>query len=406
MRIKTRLSLFLLAGAAYSLLVSCTPPKEIGSFSPAIAYDTINERYLVVSVKVKSEETDRSRIDGMFIDIAGSPVGSEFTISEDGGEYYCPSVVYDDAQDRFLVVWNGASSVFGQFVNSDGTLNGPRITLTETANSPCGRCSSVAYNSVQGTFLAAWGEKNPSQHDNIYAQLIAADGSLDGPKLALSADGAYPAFPSAAYDSINQRFFTVWDSADHHGIKGRMINPDGTFVAKDFFLYSDTGVQYWPTVSYDSVNTRFLVSWEHSDTNTFALLGQLVNADGTLYQPFFTISQAGLDVSYHASVYDGADKKYFLLFGDFANNERVYGQAVTADGALDTTVSPGNIQLSYADYPGDRRPAVALDSINHRFFGAWNYDGEQAFCDIHGRLIHGDGTPAGPIGIISNGGVW
>lgn len=420
MYLKKKALFRLLVVAIFCLALCACAFRDIffsGAYYPAIAHDPINGRYLAVYLKVKVGHPDAggkgdSRLYGVFIDSNGSSAGNEFLISGDPAYYYCPAIVFDYTHGQYLVIWNSDDNIFVQFINSDGSLSGTRLTMTNEAITPCGRCAAVSYSDTTQKFLVAWGAKNLANHDSLYAQLLNADGSFAGSRLAVSDDGASPASPSIAYDEQLQRFLVVWDSADYLQIKGRMINPDGTFVANEFPISSATGTHWFPTVAYNSVDARFLVAWEHSAANTFDLVGQLLNADGSFYKSIISISAAGRYVSYHASVYNPLADNYFILFGDYTK-ELLYAQVVRPDGTLDTTVSNDNIPISYADYPGDRRPVAAFDIVNNRYFAGWVYgltgcrdSWQEAFDDIHGRLVNADGSPVGEISVVSNGGVW
>lgn len=405
---KTRIFSFLVVICLCSVLLCCTQLNTSDSLYPTVAYDEINRRYLVVFVKSKTDYIhDESLISGVFIDSTGGPLGGEFAISGGKDDFFCPSLGYDSLHAKFLVVWNAAPFEYAQFIGADGTADGQRLTLSDTAEPGSGRCSALAFDSVQGAFLAAWGEKNASGHDSLFAQLIRADGSLAGPKVLVSDDGARPAWPSVAYDSASLRYLAVWDNAGNNEIKGRFIKPDGSVDAPEFSIYTVGGTERWPKVSYDSVNVRFLVTWEHSE-GTFVLQGQLLNSDGTPTQPVFTVSSAGIDVLRHSSVFDPAGKQYLILFGDFAGeHQKIHSQIIPADGAAAFAAPSNDILLSYADFTGDRRPTVAYDSLNQRYFAAWSYGSDdQQFSDIHGRHVNEDGTPSGQIYVLSNGGVW
>jgi hypothetical protein len=397
-------------------LFACRPYFSAGAYYPAIAYDPINGRYLAVYLKVQTKSPDaggsgNSRLYGVFVDSSGSLHGNEFVISGDSGFYYCPTIVFDSTHMKYLVIWNAENSIYGQFINSDGSLSGTRLTLSSTASAPYGRCSAASYDDIAQKFIAAWGEVNSANHDSIYAQLLNADGSFAGPKLTVSNDGALPTHPSIAYDELSQRFLVVWNSAYYVSIKGRVINPDGTFIATEFPISSPSGSYYVPAVTYDSVDARFLVSWEYTvDGCTYGLQGQLLNADGSAYQSLIGISSPGRNVYHHASVYNPSDDNYLIIFDDFAQDkELLYAQVVKSDGTLDTTVSNNNILISNDAYPFDARPAAAFDSINKRYFPIWEYgvtDYGQAFPDIHGRLVNTNGSPATAISVVSNGGEW
>ena len=384
--------------------------KTAGSFSPAIAHDPINGKYFIVYVKEKSDAERKDRIYGAFVDSSGSLLGSEFLISADDASYFCPSVAFDGTHAKYFVVWNSDEYILGQFINSDGSLSGTRLALSNTASAPGGRCSAVVYDDVDQKFATVWGEQNASVHDTINAQFVNVDGSFDGPRLSVTDAAALSTSPSIAYDEQSQRFLVAWDSADSLQIKGRVINSDGTFAAKEFAISSADGTQSRPTTAYSSADGRFLVTWEHTAAfaDIAALVGQLLNADGSLYQSLISISAAGRDVSRHATVFNPSSNDYIVLYGD-RSRELLYAQIVKSDGTLDSTVSSDNILISYADYPGDKRPAAAYDILSNTYFSVWEYGldaDHSAFNDIHGRLVSANGSPTGTIAVVSNGGEW
>ena len=408
MRTKGRLLIVL---AFVVFLLDCQPYRILYADFPAATYDAMNSRYFAVYVKHMSQgSSETSRLCGKFFDSGGALLGNEFVIFESGGRFDRPLISYDRVFGRFLVVWtardhasSGMVSTYGQLVNANGTSYGSVLTLFEGVNefdSP-----AVAYDDDQNVFLALWAEKAALQN-SIYGQLIGADGSLMGSKFLVSANAGTSSALSVAYDSGNQRFLAAWSSADNLSVQGRIVYPDGSFLGPEFSLYSGAGIELLPTIAYDGINSRFLAVWEHSEGGAHSLVGQVLNADGTIYQPMFTISAAGLDVNGHALVNDPAGRGYFAVFAD-DKNRKIYGQSVTVQGTLDTTVSNDNLLLSHQDYPGDYEPTIAYDSADQQFLAGWSYIlKDQVYGDIHGRLLNSDGTPSGSIFVLSNGGMW
>jgi cation diffusion facilitator CzcD-associated flavoprotein CzcO len=108
------------------------------NYFPALAYDSMNNRYLVVyeqfNVGVKGD------IYGQLLNADGTAYGSEISISTATNDQYTPSVAYDSGNGRFLVAWdderngNANSDIYGQLVNANGSLNGPNFPISTAAN--------------------------------------------------------------------------------------------------------------------------------------------------------------------------------------------------------------------------------------------------------------------------------
>ncbi len=384
-----------------------------GASAPAAVYDDTANRFFAVYVKQRFGKKNEGRISGRFVGNEGAPTGAELTISEADSQYFCPSAAYDGLHQKFLVVWTGSNAVYGQLINGDGTLYGPSFSVSGNASFP--GCSSAAYDDAQGSFLVVWGERHFSNIDSLSAQGITADGVLAGRQIIVSETAAAGVSPALIYDGINNRFFCAWESGGH-GIRGCIINPDGSFAVPEFLISAASGLQYRPSAARDTINSRFLVTWEESDPDTgvYSLKGQVLNSAGGPFSTFLTISTGERNVLYHRSAYDPAGQKYFIIYGDNTlGNERIYGQALAADGTADNAVSSANLMLSHSDYHGDRHPTLAYDSVNHRYFAAWgyglignNYPDQQKYGDIHGRFVNADGTPVADIFVLSNGGAW
>jgi hypothetical protein len=403
-------------------LVSCSD-NDFDAHSPAVSYDASSGQYLTVYSNNNADH-HTSRITGRFIDSEGAVQGGEFTVAESGNFNFCTALGHDSVNARFFAVWessglvgrpdsgSGPPVLNGQFINADGTLFGPLITLS-TAELDIG-CPAVAFDDSAQAYLILWGEQQSSEDRGLQALVLSAAGDPIGAKLLISDDVELGSVPSIAYDGVTGRFLAAWLSSDDRVIKGRFINPDGSFAASKFTLSSFTGTQSSPSLVFDGINSRYFAAWTRREegSDTGSLKGLLLNADGTQYRSTFDVSSAGRNVVPRPSaVFDAANANYYVVFGvSDSEVNRIYGQVVSAAGDRDASVSAENILLSYLDFSGDERPKLAYDSVVHRFYAIWTYgpveqgNKRQQFVDIHGRLVNADGTAFGQITVLSNGG--
>jgi hypothetical protein len=257
---------------------------------PAIAFDEINKRFLLVW----SGGWPYNALMGQFLNGDGSmpdpnmepfPHLLTFVISNAPETQADPTITYDSVNQRFLVTWNDYRNgdyaiIYGQFVNTDGTLQGNEfIVSNEPQKHPeAGSRRAVEYDGVNQRFLAAW-----NTGKNVFVQLVNADGTPHGTTVNIWEAQYTGRSMSAAYENKNQRFLVTWNTG--FGIPatlGRLVNADGTVQGKEFIISNGTD----PSVSYDTVHERFLV------VNNYGrdIYGQYVGLDGTPQGAQFPIS--------------------------------------------------------------------------------------------------------------------
>ncbi len=309
---------------------------------PAMAYDPVNKRYLVV---YKVEAQPAPQLYGQLIQEDGTPSGVQFPITLPPYGYasnFTPSVAYDSVNQKFLAVWaddpdDYGTNIYGQLVNADGTLNGANFTIYAGPNNQ--QRPSVAYDSINKRFLVAWEDIRMNIEDtDIYGQLVNANGALYGSDFPIAADYTIAQTnPSIAFDKNNQRFLVTWDSDTGQDINiyGQLVKTDGTPYGANFNISGTVDNRHNPVVAYDGTNQRFLVTWtEYNITDD--VYGRLVQADGTPYGDRFAISNADGNQNNPSVAYDGMTGEFLVAWTDQRNvTQDVYGQMVNANGTLD-----------------------------------------------------------------------
>jgi hypothetical protein len=379
----------------FSAYVSATPEQYV----PAMAYDPINNRYLLVYAN--GNLISEYNIYGQFINSDGTPFGLEFVISDADQEQSFPSVAYDGVNHRFLVVWHdyrnqytipdAYTDIYGQLVNANGSLYGGNFAISDATYSQS--YPSVAYDGINQRFLVVWDETRNTWAPgttgyDIYGQLVNANGTLYGTTsdvnfvITNAADTQYTT--SVAYDSVYHRFLVVWEEYRNSGttssdIYGQLVNGDGTLfgTASDvnFAICNVSQPQSNPSVAYDNLNHRFLVAWGDSrPVIDMDIYGQLVNASGSLYGNNFAISNAATFQTFPSVAYDSVNQKFLVAWEDARNygitGSDIYGQVVNANGSLYNTASNVNFVISdVTDH--ERSPVVVFNSNCANFLMAY-----------------------------------
>ncbi len=361
-----------------------------GVLSPSLAYDSQNNRYLIVYLK--SEFPNPPSVYGHLLNCDGTAYGDEILISEGEYQRWNPSVAYDRANQRFLVVWSEYNSstsydIYGQMVNANGTLSGSNFAI---ANANQGQYyPQAAYDAANQRFLVVWEDLRNGTYD-IYGQLVNANGSLYSGNFIISDAANSQERPALAYDNSNQRFLVVW--ADTRGgsdydIYGQLVNANGTLSGSNFVISDAASAQYNPSLAFDSTNQRFLVTWEDSRGGSYYdIYGQLVNANGTLNNNNFVISDEDFDQLCPSVAFDSVTQRFLVVWEDIRSDETydIYGQYVNANG----TLSGANLAISEASYD-QRTPVVAYNLNFANFLVAYEtrISGEITESDIGVTLI-------------------
>ena len=159
---------------------------------------------------------------GQLLNANGTLYGGELVICNFNGDQSGAKAAYDSANQRFLVVWqdqrNNATTgydIYGQLLNSDGTPNGGNFGI---CNADEGQYSpDVAYDSANQRFLAVWsdGRNTATTNSDVYGQFIDANGSLSGGDFVVNAGAGGQYYPRVAYNSVCLNFLvTYWASIE------------------------------------------------------------------------------------------------------------------------------------------------------------------------------------------------
>jgi len=291
-----------------------------GAATPAVAYNSINNEYLVVwsgSDNTPPLVDAESEIFGQRVDAAtGAEIGdNDFRLSDmgpDGDIRYLassPAVTYNGTDNEYLVVWEGTDDtpplvlgeveIFGQRVDA---ATGAEIGDNDFRLSDMGPdgdtrywaiAPAVAYNGTDNEYLVVWsGDDNTGSlvdgEREVYCQRVEADTGLEvGPDLRLSdmgpdGDVAYSgALAAVAYNGTGNEYLVVWEGEDDTAplvdnefeIYGQRVDgATGTEIGPNDFRLSDMGPDGDPdfrgvgaAVAYNSVENEYLVIWHGDD---------------------------------------------------------------------------------------------------------------------------------------------
>ena len=243
----------------------------------AVAYDSKNDRYLVVS--------SHGVLWGRLVDGSGAPIGGQIHI---GGAVHAhfPRVAYSPdiagGAGGFLVVWHESdttpTSIHVRVVSSAGEVLTPD-TLIEPATSFWEVGAAVSYSTVSKEFLVAWTTFSPKK--TIRGVRISNAGTALGGSFPIVAHHDYADNANIAYNAIADEWLIVhagWQGPDP-GVAytgSQRVKPGTGALIGSHFQFGHAAAVYITDVGYNPATNRYLAAW-----HTGIMLGQVLNADGS-----------------------------------------------------------------------------------------------------------------------------
>lgn len=334
-----------------------------------------------------------------FMVVHSAGVVQGFPVSDSTAKQSRPGLAYNSKSNQFLVVWEDyrapvgfGSDVYGQLVNDDGSMTGvnfPISTVSDWQRDP-----KAAYNPVTNKYLVVWEDWRIDSDDNIYAQMVNADGSMAGSEFSISTATNDQSNPDIVYNSSTNQFLVVFDDdrlvAYDYDIYGQLVNADGSLSGDDFPVSIPSEDQILPVVAFNSTNNQFMIVWEderNTPTSESDIYARIVNADGSLDGGDFSISATSEADQVHATItYDSASNQYFVAW---EHDTDIYGRLINAD----KTFAGSEFEIS-TDSGVQSDPAVSFDSANNQFLVAWS--DSYGWDNIYARLVSADGSMGDP----------
>jgi hypothetical protein len=195
-----------------------------GATAPDVAYNGTRDEFLVVW-------NDASTVRGRILSADLAHASDAFDVSDQGGGGV-PKAAFDADRDEYLVVWvsplGQGSEVLGQRLRADGSETGSN----DFSVSPSGGAGSVAIASRAGhdEYGIAWDADGQAGRE-IFLRRIGGGGARAGGAVQVSDAAGGPAVPSdptLAYDSGQDQYLAAWLQTDppDYRVVGRQLAAD------------------------------------------------------------------------------------------------------------------------------------------------------------------------------------
>jgi hypothetical protein len=257
--------------------------------NPAVDYDPINDRYLVVWDHDHDDSYKNFYVSGRYIPWQGSdPAYKEFKISDQPDAQFKPKVEYNSTKEEFLIVWFHmvnyvVKDLMGARLKADGSgfLLKDKNILGSISN--LSGDYDLNFNPSRNEYLVVWSKQNPTTIFDLYMTRLRWDGQILGSKdnLLASSKGEEKNPSIAVWETPEGKhgYFIVWDT-EHSTGSTSSAKIEGKFIAGNLDAYPGTVIirdtqfgEYRPVVSAYHQRDQMLVVWSQGSEDSPGLNG-------------------------------------------------------------------------------------------------------------------------------------
>ena len=324
-----------LAGGPFYISAGCPADRHY----PDVAYNSVHDQYLVVWEQY--EAASGHSIQARRVSGAGQVLDtSDIAVRGPGYNLYTPvtpAVAYASTSDRYLVVWSETwhptpitYGINAQVMTHSGSLDGSWFVVsqgTQRREEP-----DVAYNRHANRYLVVWQLQAGALWD-IHGQQVHGGGGLYQSDITIayytkaSTAPAVAAIPTAPSSSS---FLVVWElhyAPGDRDIVGKLVAEDGTPGSTIWISWANGVDESSPAVAGTESNLQYLVVWRHPQgVVDKPIMGRALSCGGTLLGQVADFS--GVDAQ-HPAVATGPVGSYLVAWQDqptFATNTNIYGR--------------------------------------------------------------------------------
>jgi len=318
---------------------------------PSVVYNADDDEYLVVWSDERAGDGD---IYGQRFSAGGIPRGDNLVLCAAAGKQSDPHVAYNPDDHDYMVVWSdqrGGSeyNAYGQFINATGVLSGTDFAVNTDAGDQTPR--DLVYDPNAKHYLVVWVDAAQNQ---VEGQLLDPAGALLPPN-AFAISGTGGDDPRAAYDSDRDSYMVVYE--DSSDIYAQPIAADGSLPSSATVVCSHTADQSHPDLEFNATTRQYLVAWQDSRnaaTTGTDVYARRIDQNGNPQGGSETIVSNATDAQDEPAVaYNARVNQWLVTWEDYRNRNTsgldVYGQQVLPTGAL-----AGQGNLAIYNGPGDQ----------------------------------------------------
>jgi len=309
------------------------------SAQPSVAYDPVNDRYLVVWIFDFSGNGSDWDLYGGFVPWSGlSSSLTAFAISTWGTQQWTPRVAYGEDVKEFLVVWVNQyqSSTLPMYISgrritaADGSFPGSSSDLTINHPTENRINPDVTYNRARNEYLVVY----DNAADIFGIRLTGNLSSGLGGEFGIAGWPSAEIPPAVAACGSADQYLVAWQSDQEKGndaIYARFIAGGGK-VGNVYLIDDTTSPEREADVACNLSGTQYLLVWQTRYTNLkYGVWARLVETDETR-GPSFAIVQPGQAANRTNPISAGGHTNFLVTWEhhrDGTSFQDIHGRLVT-----------------------------------------------------------------------------
>jgi hypothetical protein len=382
---------------------------------PIITYDPNGDRFFMAWFDMRNKKTTGFDIYGRIVDGGGQPITGDIPVTMARRSQGNPAAAFDTVNDRILVLWSDwrdaadiDSDIYGRLLNTDGTPYGEEFRVAGL-RSVSQKTPNLAFDPIRQRFLVVWKDSRHPKHDKIYGRFIGADGLPQSDEFPIAMEGNAQDSPSVLFDARKDQFLVAWRDVNSVDVDKFEKAVMGSFVDAGFgpsgtsFLiaYEKTGCTplSLKAASFSPKENFYFVAWSSGRNyhNTMPISERRDNRPGyddrpkglDVYGAFISVDDGSVrgeefkiasEIDYQempSVAYDPNRDRFLVVWYDLRRpptnrDNDIYGRYITPKGAMSE-----EFLVSDEQAPGPRQlPTVAFSPRSDAFLVLWE-DGRE-----------------------------
>jgi len=315
-----------ISGSRFDITSVENPPYRYEN--PSIAYGS-DESFFVAFEHYTNPINNNYKlrdIEGAIVSTTGSIY--RFDICFANGIQADPCVAFDNANNRFFVIWEDGRegtanyNIYGGLYDLQGNRIGVEKIISTRPNTQCEPW--VVFDNINDHYMVVWEEGMDPENGpfDIWGQLFDMNGNALGSAERLSPQGTSTQdynFPCVGFCSLTQRFLCIWQeddisSNDWHGhIWGKILDENGNVIV-DTFKIAHGEFERTDVVSH--LSSSFFVAYDGGGD----VWGKLVSSEGDVNPYVLQLSDTESDPADWVNIGSSGEK----IFASWEDTRIIY----------------------------------------------------------------------------------